>query len=65
MSDITEALILAGVGFGFVFFFLGCLVISLIISSRIFGLINRDTEESELPVAAVSAAIKHHRKNNK
>ncbi|MBE8182740.1 MAG: hypothetical protein HAW61_04370 [Candidatus Portiera sp.] len=60
MSEMTEALILAGVGFSFVFLFLGCLVISLLISSRIFGWLNKDATENESAVAAVAAAVKHH-----
>lgn len=60
MPEMIEALTLAGVGFGFVFFFLGCLVISLLLSSRIFRRFNQDEKENDLAVAAVAAAVKHH-----
>ena len=61
MEEINTALTLAGVGFGYVFFFLGCLILLLSLSSYIFSMFT-DSEE-DLREAASMAAIQHHKKH--
>lgn len=63
MTELNEALILAGIGFGYVFLFLGCLILLLIISSRIFSLFT--DKEDELREAASVATLEHHNKRTK
>lgn len=65
-GDFIEALYLAAAGLIYVFFFLGFLILLLILSSWIFSIFNKSkSEEYEMELAAVSTAISYHRKKLK
>ncbi len=65
-GDFVEAVNLAAAGLTYVFIFLGVLILLLMTSSWVFSFFNKEAaEEDELQLAAVTAAVQHHKISKK